>query len=157
MRLTNWDTQRFRFFQIIRMEEAGFSRQQMATALVCSLSWISKVLKQARLQGKDNVKPKGPAPGYTPALQAAQLENLKILLTAEAMASGFDTDGWTCKQIVRVVEEQYGVKHSPSHISRILHKIGFTLQKPQGKDYRRDETAVQQWKEAGLVEAKKKQ
>lgn len=157
MRLKEWAAQRFRFFQIIRLEEAGYSRQQIATTLSCSGSWVSKVLKQSRLQGKEQVKPKGPAPGHTPALQPTQLQSLSNILQAEAIASGFDTNGWTRQRIVRVVEEQYGVKHSPSHISRILHKIGFTLQKPHSKDYRRNEEKVQQWKEEGLPAAKKKQ
>jgi transposase len=66
---------------------------------------------------------------------------LEKVLEREARASGFETDGWTRKRVAQVIEQRYGVRHHPSHVSRILAKIGFSRQKMQGKHYRKDEQA----------------
>ncbi len=156
MRLHSIEAQSFRLTQIIRLREEGIRGKQIAHLLDCSEAWVSQVFKRCREQGKENVHPKGPAPGHPPALQQEQLADLQQLLTAEAKASGFETDGWTCKRIARVIKEHYGVDHHPAHISRLLtHKLGFSLQKPARKDYRRKEAEQQQWKEELLPALKK--
>ena len=156
MRLHSIEAQSFRLTQIIRLSEEGVSGKQIAHLLDCSEAWVSQVLKRCREQGKENVHPKGPAAGHTPALKEEQLADLQQILTAEAKASGFETDGWTCKRIARVIKERYGIEHHPAHISRIVtHKLGFSLQKPARKDYRRKEAEQQQWKEELLPALKK--
>jgi len=157
MRLHNLEAQSFRLTQIIRLREEGVSGKQIAHVVDCSEGWVSQVLKRCREQGKEHVHPKGPAAGHTPALKEEQLADLQQILTAEAKASGFETDGWTCKRIARVIKDRYGVDHHPAHISRLLtHKLGFSLQKPARKDYRRKEAEQQQWKEELLPALKKK-
>jgi transposase len=123
--------------------------------LQCSQGWVSKVLKRAQRDGQGALKAKGPAPGKTPALSTAQLDHLRRLLAAEAQASGFDTDGWTRQRVARLIQQQFGVQHHLSHISRILSKLGFSLQKPKRRDYRQDPQAVAEWKQARLPELKK--
>lgn len=156
MRLKTTEAQGFRLLQIIRLDEEGVSRKQIASLTDCSQAWVSKVLKRCRQQGKENVRPKGPPPGHRPALGEEQLNELASILKGEALAYGFDSDGWSQKRIARVIEERYGVHHDPSHISRLLKKIGFTRQKPRVRDYRRDEAQVAQWKTQDLPALKKK-
>jgi len=156
MRLHSIEAQSFRLTQIIRLSEEGVSGKHIAHLLDCSAAWVSRVLKRCRQQGKDQVHPKGPAAGHPPALKAEQLADLQQVLAAEAKASGFETDGWTCKRIARVIKDRYGVEHHPAHISRILtRKLGFSVQKPARKDYRRKQAEEQQWKEEQLPALKK--
>ena len=156
MRLHSIEAQSFRLTQILRLSEEGVRGKQIAHLPDGSEAWVSQVLKRCREQGKENVHPKGPAAGHPPALKEEQLADLQQVLTAEAKASGFETDGWTCKRIARVIKERYGVEHHPAHISRLLtHQLGFSLQKPARKDYRRKEAELQQWKEELLPALKK--
>ncbi|MGI9055500.1 MAG: winged helix-turn-helix domain-containing protein [Pyrinomonadaceae bacterium] len=94
--------------------------------------------------------------GNKEALGKEELFDLSCVLEAEARASGFETDGWTRKRVAEVIDARYGVKHHPSHVSRILAKIGFTRQKATSKHYRKDEQAVKQWYEETLSALKKK-
>jgi transposase len=156
MRLSTKEAQGFRLHQIIAMEEAGENRKKIALLTQCSGSWISKVIKRCYLEGAENVKPKGYSPGHKPALGLEQLTELQTVLRDNAKNYGFDTEGWTRLRIAQVIEQRYGVRHDLSHISRIVQKLNFTLQKPLPHDYHKDPEAVKQWKEEKLPALKKK-
>ncbi len=59
--------------------------------------------------------------------------------------TGFDTDLWTCKRVVIVIERLTGVRHHPSHIWRILRAMGWTVQRPERRALERDEAAIARW------------
>jgi len=155
MKLQSREAQEFRLQQIVSLHQEGYSQPDIARLLECSQAWVSKVLQRAQRDGQANLKAKGPAPGKTAALSTAQLDQLRRLLAAEAQAAGFDSDGWTRQRVAHLIKQQFGVSHHLSHISRILSKLGFTLQKPKRRDYRQDPQAVAQWKQERLPELKK--
>jgi len=155
MKLQSQEAQEFRLQQIVSLSQEGYSQSDIARLLNCSQAWVSKVLHRAQREGRENLKAKGFAPGKTPALSAPQLDRLRALLAAEAKAAGFDSDGWTRRRVADLIQQQFGVHHHLSHISRILNKLGFTLQKPKRRDYRQDPKAVAEWKQERLPELKK--
>lgn len=156
MRLQTKEAQEFRLQQICSLREKGCSQNEIAELTDCDQSWVSKVLKRVEEEGLENLKAKESKAGNTPALDEEQLDDLGRVLDAEARASGFETDGWTQKRVAKVISQRYGVNHHPSHISRILAKIGFTRQKPIDKDYRQEAEDVRQWREETLPALKKK-
>ena len=156
MRLQTTEAQEFRLQQICILQAEGYAQTKIAEIVKCTQGWVSQVLTRAAEEGVENLRAKAPPPGKKPALGAPQLADLSRVLLAEARASGFETDGWTRKRVAQVISERYGVKHHPSHISRILAKIGFTRQKPQRRDYRQDQEAVQKWHQETLPGLKKK-
>jgi len=155
MKLQSKEAQEFRLQQIVSLSEEGYRQPDIARLLECSQAWVSKVLQRAQREGKENLKAKGFAPGKTPALSTQQLEQLRGWLEAQAQASGFDTDGWTRQRVARLIFERFQVRHDLSHISRILSKLGFSLQKPKRRDYRQDAQAVADWKQQRLPKLKK--
>ena len=155
MRLQTKEAQEFRLQQIVSLSEEGYSQLDIARLLECSQGWVSKVLKRSRLEGKHHLKAKGPAPGRSPALSQPQLFQLRTLLEAEAKAAGFATDGWTRQRVAQLIKDHFGLEHHLSHISRILHNLGFSLQKPRRRDYRQDGASVAQWKQKTLPKLKK--
>jgi transposase len=155
MKLQTKEAQEFRLQQIVSLSEEGFSQSDIASLLECSQCWVSKVLLRAQLEGKDNLKAKSFAPGKTAALSDTQLQQLQTLLEAEAQAAGFASDGWTRLRVSQLLVERFAVKHDLSHISRILSKLGFTLQKPKRRDYRQNAEAVADWKQERLPQLKK--
>jgi transposase len=155
MKLQTKEAQEFRLHQILSFSQEGYTQPDIARLLVCSQGWVSKVLKRARLEGEQSLKAKGYAPGKTPALSPPQLDQLRILLEAEAQASGFASDGWTRQRVAQLIKGRFGVEHHLSHLSRILRKLGFTLQKARRRDYRQSADAVAQWQQETLPKLKK--
>ena len=155
MKLQSIEAQEFRLQQIVSLHEEGYCQLDIARLLDCSQSWVSKVLKRARLEGKQRLKAKGPPPGRTPSLSQQQLLQLRTLLETEAKAAGFATDGWTRQRVAQLIKHRFGVEYHLSHISKVLRKLGFTLQKPKRRDYRQDGASVARWKQKTLPKLKK--
>jgi transposase len=156
MRLETKEAQEFRLQQIYTMAQNGYTQNEIAKLTDCTQSWVSQIIKRVAEEGVESLQAKESNAGKKPALGEEELVRLSEVLDAEARASGFETDGWTRKRVAQVIYERYGVRHHPSHISRILAKIGFTRQKPQREDYRKDEQAVREWYRRDLPKLKKK-
>jgi transposase len=156
MRLETPEAQEFRLHQIYQLDQKGYSQTEIAELTDCTQAWVSIVLKRVEEEGIESLQAKESKAGNKPALDEDDLTDLEKVLEREARASGFETDGWTRKRVAQVIEQRYGVRHHPSHVSRILAKIGFSRQKMQGKHYRKDEQASRKWREETLPELKKK-
>jgi transposase len=61
----------------------------------------------------------------------------------------------TCQRVAQVINEEFGVGYHPAHVSRILKRLGFSLQKPDRLADQRDEDAIEEWKEKRWPELKK--
>jgi len=155
MKLRTKEAQEYRRRRILELDKEGYGQPEIAELVECSQCWVSKVLKRVELEGEASLKAKGYAPGKAAALSAAQLEQLRSLLQAEAKAAGFASDGWTRQRVAHLICEHFSVRHDLSHISRILKKLAFTLQKPQRRDYRQDQGAVTKWRNETLPQLKK--
>jgi transposase len=87
-------------------------------------------------------------------LSADQRDRLPGLLEKGAVAHGFRGEVWTCQRVAQVIKREFGVGYHPAHVSRILKRLGFSLQKPSLAD-QRDEDAIQEWKEKRWPKLKK--
>jgi transposase len=85
------------------------------------------------------------AAGRAPKLDARARRKVERALLQGALAHGFDSDLWTCKRVVIVIERLTGVRHHPSHAWRILRAMGWTLQRPERRAAERDEDAIARW------------
>ena len=157
MRLKGIPAQEFRFQTIVRLSEEGKTQAQIAQAVKCSQAWVSRILKRHRQSGSAGLKVKGTAPGASSRLSKQQLNQLKRLLKKGALKSGFSTDNWTRERIAQLIAKQFSVSYHPAHISRIMKRIGFSLQKPIVQSYRKDHKAEQAWIKDQLPALKKKQ
>ena len=68
---------------------------------------------------------------------------------------GFETDNWSRERIAELIKKQFGQNYHVSHMSKLMQKIGFSLQKPKTKSYRKEEQAAIKWKEEELPSLKK--
>src|SRR3954447_26005334 len=71
-----------------------------------------------------------------------------------AVAHGFRGEVWTWQRVAQVIKREFGVLYHPAHVSRILKRLGFSLQKPSLAD-QRDEDAIEEWKEKRWPKLKK--
>jgi len=75
-----------------------------------------------------------------------QLARLDRMLVKGPLACGFKTQVWTLPRIRDLVEKTFGVHYHWAHLSRILHGLGFSPQKPQRRATERDEPAIETWR-----------
>ena len=94
--------------------------------------------------------------GVAPRLSRENLITLAEVLGKGAEAYGLEGSFWDRKRVKYVIEQEFKCSYSVGHISEILAKINYTLQKPRKKDFRQTEEKVTTWTTETLPEIKKK-
>ena len=61
-------------------------------------------------------------------------------------ARGFTDEVWTCARVARVIECEFSVRYSQSHVSRLLRRLQWTPQIPTTQAIQRDESEIQTWR-----------
>ncbi|MEY9211647.1 winged helix-turn-helix domain-containing protein [Thermobifida halotolerans] len=88
--------------------------------------------------------PTGPAGFLTQDQQHA----LRQIPRRGATDYGFATDGWTLARIRRVINDTFEVTYTDaSGVWRLLHRMGWTNQRPARRALERDEDAIAEWVE----------
>lgn len=84
-------------------------------------------------------------PGKPPKLSAEQQQQLRARLDAGPRAS----DG-VCtlrgKDVIRIVQEEFGVKHTIGSIYSVLHRLGYSCLCPRPRHKKNDPAAIEQFK-----------
>jgi len=62
-----------------------------------------------------------------------------------AEAYGFLGDVWTTKRVAALIQQEFGIRYHPAHVSRLLREIGWSVQKPIRRATQRDEAAIARW------------
>jgi transposase len=123
---TDWrEGRRLRAFEL---KQEGWSQQDIARALGVGKGALSQWMKRAREGGGKEALRKRSSPGAPPRLSVDQRASLFRLLKKGAVAHGFRGEVWTCKRVAKVIKREFGVGYDPAHVSRILKRIGFSLQ-----------------------------
>jgi len=94
--------------------------------------------------------------GRPPRLSEKNKESLTQVLLAGAKASGFPTDLWTCQRVTNVIEAQFGIQYHFCHVSRILHSLGWSPQRPTRRALERNEEEIKRWVNEEWPRIKKK-
>ena len=128
------------------LHEAGWSGRRIAEALGVTPGAVSQWLSRGREGGREALRTK-PRLGKQPRLTAEQRAQIPDLLTRGAEAHGFIGDLWTTGRVATVIRRVFGVSYHPAHVSRLLRRIGWTLQKPVKRARQRDEAKVTAWRE----------
>jgi transposase len=138
------------------LKQAGWKQQDIATARGVTSGAVSQWLTRARVEGVGEGLRRHPAPGPTPKLTPEQLAQLPALLDRGAEAYGFRGQVWTCKRVGEVIRRTFGVIYDPSHMSRLLHRLGYSVQRPIERATQRDEGAIRIWWEQRWPALKKR-
>jgi hypothetical protein len=72
---------------------------------------------------------------------------VEALLQRGAEAYGFRGQAWTCQRVGEGIRRTFGVTSDPSHSSRLLHRLGYRVQRPSERATQRNEEAVRVLKE----------
>jgi transposase len=97
-----------------------------------------------------------PASGRPARLGPRQKRRLERALLRGAQALGFPSALWTCPRVAELIHRSFGVRYHVDHVSRLLHGLGWSPQKPQRRAVERDEEGIRQWVKQAWPRLKKK-
>ena len=138
----------------VELLQQGMTLQGVATAVKASTSSVKR-WRDAHRQGGDKGLNSTPHPGPRPLLNAKQKERLAKILVRGARASGFPNDLWTCPRVLQVIQQRFGVTYHVDHVGVLLHKLGWSVQKPEQRARERDEAAIERWRKEEWPRIKK--
>jgi transposase len=99
----------------------------------------------------------GKAPGRAHRLDESERSLLTAIIESGPLAAGFSTGVWTGPIIGSLIEKRFGVRYHNHHVPRLLHQLGFSVQRPRKRLARADLEAQSVWLRATFPSIKKKQ
>jgi transposase len=140
------DWREWRRLRAWQLWHAGWAQRAIAEALDASEGAVSRWLAAARSHGPQALRAV-PRLGAPARLTDAQKALLPDCLWHGAEAYGFRGDVWNCKRVGQVLQEEFGVRYHPGHVSRILKDLGWSPQVPITRAIQRDEEQIRRWRE----------
>ena len=64
-------------------------------------------------------------------LTPQQHQQLGDILDSGPVAYGLDNGVWTSPMIAWVINEEFDVHYHPGHVRKLLHALGFSVQRPR--------------------------
>lgn len=139
------DTLEKRRCRAIDLLKQGLNLSQAAAKVGSSVSSVFRWQQAFHKRGRDALKPR-PVPGRPAKMSPAQKQRLSQILLDGALKGGYSTDLWTQKRVAKVIQERFGVDYHSNHMWRLLHGLGWSVQKPERRARERDEKAIAHWK-----------
>jgi len=138
------DYREYRRMRALELSGQGWKQRDIARALGVTEGAVSQWLKAARQGGAAALR-RRPIPGARPKLTEAQRAELADLLDQGAEAAGFRGEFWTTGRIAALIRRRFGVRYHPAHVSRLVRRLGFSVQKPARQASQRDDAEVDRW------------
>lgn len=95
-------------------------------------------------------------PGAPPRLSEEQRAQLIEIIEKGPLEAGFSAGVWNGPMIGLLIRDRFGVTYHNHHIPRLLHQLGFSVQRPRKRLARADEAAQATWIRETFPEVKKK-
>ena len=96
------------------------------------------------------------AEGPTPKLTEEQREALIVIIELGPIQAGYQSGVWTGPMIGDLIEQRFGVRYHNHHVPRLLHQLGFSVQRPRKRLARADLARQATWLRQTLPAIKKK-
>ena len=139
----------------LKLLDEDLSLNEVARRVHCAASSVMRWRNDWRRRGADSLRV-GFSPGRPRRLTRSQERRLLRILLKGALANGYRTELWTTKRVAEVIRRTF---HVPCHFNtagQLLHQLGWTHQKPEGRALERDERALERWKRKDWPRVKKK-
>ena len=139
----------------VALNMEGRSAPEIADVLKVHRSNVCLWLERWQEEGVEGIL-EGHRPGRPPNLSERQRQELVDILESGSVAYGFSSGVWTCPMIARVIEDEFSITYHPAHVSRILHGLEFSVQRPQKVLARADKALQSKWVRYRYPNLKKK-
>ena len=138
---------------VLNME--GQTSNEIVGVLKAPRSKVSLWLKNYQAHGLAGLL-EGHRSGRPTALKEKHRAALADIVESGPVAYGFLSGVWTAPMIRRVVSDEFGVDYHPGHVRKLLHQIGFSVQRPKRTLARADEGKRSRWTRYTYPDIKKK-
>jgi transposase len=128
----------------VRLFEQGLAQAAVSRELGVKPASVCRWHKAWLEGGAQALRQQAPA-GRKPRLEAAQLQQLEVALLKGPLAHGYRSELWTLERIGALIRKLFGVRYHRGHVWKLLHKLGWSPQRPTTRARERDEAAVRQW------------
>lgn len=139
----------------VLLNSQGRSSGELATILDAPRSRVSEWLKNYDAHGVEGLL-EGFRPGRPARLTPEQWVTLSDIVESGPVAYGFDSGVWTSPMIARVIREEFRITYHPGHVRKLLHAIGFSVQRPRRVLVRADPAEQDRWHRRTFPDLKKK-
>lgn len=96
-------------------------------------------------EGGDMALDRRPASGRPRKADGLDAGGLIQVVLAPASQYGYETDFWTTRRLIQVIEAKFNVRLSKQTVMRRLHEAGLTYQKPEREYFELSEEERQEW------------
>jgi transposase len=138
----------------LKLLREKLSLNEVARRIQCAASSVMRWRNAWRRCGAEALQVRF-SPGRPRRLTPRQEQRLVRILLRGAIANGYRTELWTTKRVAEVIHETF---HIPCHYNsagKLLHRLNWSPQKPEGRALERDERAIQRWKKKDWPRVKK--
>jgi len=122
----------------------GRSVAEMSEDLGVVRSTINRWLQWYDAQGAEGLRT-GDRTGAPRRLTDRQLAELADTIEAGPVAAGYAAGVWTGPMIGDWIHRHFGVRYHNHHIPRLLHSLGFSVQRPRKRLARADAEKQEYW------------
>jgi putative transposase len=133
----------------------GISVIALSEKLDVTRGSINRWLQWYNAAGADGLRPRKP-PGGLPKLSENQQDELVALIEAGPLACGFESGIWTGPRIGELIRQRFGISYHNHHVPRLLHGLGFSVQRPRKRLARADKEKQAIWLKKTFPAIKKK-
>ncbi len=139
----------------VLLNNDGLTSGDISSLLKTSRSRVSEWLKNYEQYGYEGLL-EGYRPGRPAALSKKEWRILCDIVDSGPVAYGYLSGVWTSPMITRVIREEFGVHYHPGHVRKLLHKLGFSVQRPRRTLARADPVKKDRWYRHTYPNLKKK-
>ena len=130
--------------QAVCLNSEGRTSGDLASILKAPRSKVSEWLARYQAYGIEGLL-EGYRCGRPARMTEAQCRRLGDILDSGPVAYGLDTGIWTSPMIAWAIEEEFGVVYHPGHVRKLLHDLGFSVQRPRRVLARADRHEQDRW------------
>lgn len=134
--------------------DRGYSLHEVGRRVGCAAVSVMR-WRDARRRGGVKALQVRFSPGRPTKMDAAQRKRLVSLLVKGATAHGWRTNLWTTARIAELIRREFSIEYHRDHIGRLLHGLGWSVQKPERRALERDEEQIERWKQKDWPRIKK--
>lgn len=138
----------------LELLEAGHSLREVARVIGCDASSVMRWRDSWQTKGEAGLKA-APVPGRPAKLTESQSRRVIKELLKGPLKHGYQTELWTTIRVAELIEKLFGVRYDRDHVGRLLHRWGWSHQKPARQAMERDEKAIEEWKRKRWPQVKK--
>ena len=128
-----------------RLFAQGKSLAKVAAAVGSSLSSASRWKQAWRHGGVRTLRPK-PHPGREPKLSRQAQRKLLTALRLGSRHWGYAPDGWSAPLVQDLIRRLFAVDYHPDYVGTLLHRLGWSPQKPEQLARERHEAEIARWR-----------